>query len=57
MGICKRLRLRTKGRLNLHHILKMHRVMFCWRLAHSTSKFLPDILWCCFYDGELIIIF
>src|SRR6218665_831912 len=48
------------GRLELHHILKKHRMMFNWRLALSTSNFLQDILRCYFgekvlQDAELIV--
>lgn len=38
-------------RLDMHHIFKKHRMTFYyWRLAHSTSNFLQDILRC--YFGE-----
>jgi len=49
------------GRLDLHYIIKKHRMMFYWRLIHSTSNFLHDILWCYFgehflCDPELLVI-
>src|SRR6218665_375184 len=32
------------GRLDLHCILKKHRMMFYWQQAHSSSNLLQDIL-------------
>ena len=40
-------------RLDIHNIIKKHRMMFYWRLVHSTSNFLHDILWCYFGEHSL----
>jgi len=49
------------GRMELRYMLKKHLVMFYWQVAHTTSDFLRDILWCYLgenlqNDAELIVI-